>query len=70
MAIHSSTIAWKIPVFLPGKPHGQRSLVGYGPWCRKELDMTEELSTHIHATKITLLSSGSQEGMKSAAHHP
>ena len=20
------------PVFLPGKPHGQRSLVGYSPW--------------------------------------
>ena len=24
-----------------GKPHGQRSLVGYSPWYRKELDMTE-----------------------------
>ena len=22
-------------------PHGQRSLVGYGPWGRKESDMTE-----------------------------
>ena len=21
------------PVFLPGKPHGHRSLVGYSPWC-------------------------------------
>ena len=20
------------PVFLPGKPHGQRRLVGYSPW--------------------------------------
>ena len=29
------------PVFLPGKSHGQRSLVGYSPWSRKELDMTE-----------------------------
>ena len=28
------------PVFLPGKSHGQRSLAGYSPWCRKELDMT------------------------------
>ena len=28
------------PVFLPGKSHGQRSLVGYSPWCRKESDMT------------------------------
>ena len=33
------------PVFLPEKSHGQRSLVGYSPWGRKELDMTERLST-------------------------
>ena len=33
------------PVFLPGESHGQRSLVGYGPWGYKELDMTEQLST-------------------------
>ena len=24
-------------------PHGQRSLAGYSPWGRKELDMTERL---------------------------
>ena len=29
------------PVFLPGKSHGQRSLVGCSAWCLKELDMTE-----------------------------
>ena len=29
------------PVFLPGKHHGQRSLVGYSSWRRKELDMAE-----------------------------
>ena len=28
-------------VFLPGKLHGHRSLAGYSPWGRKELDMTE-----------------------------
>ena len=28
-------------VFLPGKSHGQRSLVGYSPWVTKESDMTE-----------------------------
>ena len=34
--------AWKpTPVFLLGESHGQRSLVGYGPWGHKELDMTE-----------------------------
>ena len=34
------------PVFLPGKSHGQRSLVGYSPRGHKELDMGESLSTH------------------------
>ena len=34
------------PVFLPGKSHGQRSLVGHSPWGRRELDTTEHLSTH------------------------
>ena len=29
------------PVFLPGEPHRQRSLAGYGPWDRKESDRTE-----------------------------
>ena len=29
------------PVFLPGESHGQRNLVGFSPWARKELDMTE-----------------------------
>jgi len=31
------------PGLLPGKSHGQRSLVGYSPWGRKELDTTERL---------------------------
>ena len=35
MATHSSTLA--------GKSHGQRSLVGYSPWGRKELDTNERL---------------------------
>ena len=29
------------PVFLPGEPHGQRSLVGYSPWGCKESDVIE-----------------------------
>ena len=28
------------PVFLLGKPHGQRSLAGNSPWGRKQSDMT------------------------------
>ena len=38
------------PVFLPGELHGQRNLVGYSPWHRKESDTTEQLTrtqTHI-----------------------
>ena len=42
---------WKpTPVFLPGKFHGQRSLVGYSPWGCKELNMTEQTqnnNTHL-----------------------
>ena len=33
MAIHSSILAWE--------SHGQRSLVDYSPWGRKESDTTE-----------------------------
>ena len=29
------------PIFLLEKSHGQRSLVGYSPWGRKESDTTE-----------------------------
>ena len=29
------------PVLLPGKLHGRGSLVGFSPWGREELDMTE-----------------------------
>ena len=37
MVTHSSNLAWRIP--------GQRRLVGYSPWGRKESDMTKQLST-------------------------
>ena len=32
MATHPSILAWEI--------HGQRGLVGYGPWGSKELEVT------------------------------
>ena len=32
------------PVLLPGEFHGQRSLVGYNTWSRKELDTIEQLT--------------------------
>ena len=28
-------------VFLPGRCHGQRSLMGYSPWGHRESDMTQ-----------------------------
>ena len=35
---------WQLTqVFLPGKSHAQRRLVGYCPWDCKESDMTEQL---------------------------
>ena len=38
MATHSGILAWET--------HGQRSLVGYSPWGRKELDTTERLNNN------------------------
>ena len=40
---------------LPGKPHGQRSLVGYSPWGCKELDMTEQLHFHFLKSQVALV---------------
>ena len=42
---HIIKVPWRrkcqcTPVFLPGKSHGERSLAGYSPRGRKELDMT------------------------------
>ena len=42
------------PGFLPGKFHGQRSLVGYSPWGHKESDMTERLTLAPFRVLITL----------------
>ena len=35
------------PIFLPGKSHEQRRLVGYSPQCHKEVDTTKHAHTHI-----------------------
>ena len=53
-------------IFLPGKFHGQKSLVGYSPWGRKKLDMTEHLCTHLElsqaqwSAKASSIASGDQ----------
>ena len=36
------------PLFLPGKFHGQRILVGYSSWGRKESNTTEGLHFQFH----------------------
>ena len=40
------------PVLLPGKSHGQRSLVGCSPWGREESDMIERLPFHFSLSCI------------------
>ena len=40
------------PVLLPGKSHGQRSLVGCSPWSRQESDTTERLHFHFSLAYI------------------
>ena len=40
------------PVFLPGKSHGQRSLVGCSPWGRWGSDTTERLHFHFSLSCI------------------
>ena len=46
-------ISWKrkwqpAPVILPGKFHGQKSLVGYSSRGHKKLDMTKHIHTATH----------------------
>jgi len=45
-----------IPVFLPGKSRGQRSLVGYSPWVTKS--RTWQWLTHTHAQSKGLFEPG------------
>ena len=40
------------PVHLPGKSHGQRSLVGCSPWGLEESDTTEQLHFHFSLSCI------------------
>ena len=43
MQVWAGKIPWRrkwqpTPVFLPGKSHGQRSLVDYNPWVHKKVE--------------------------------
>ena len=46
---------WKpIPIFLPGKSHGQRSLAVYSPLDCKESDTTEHICMAWHPSQINI----------------
>ena len=54
---HRNSYHWRrqwhpTPVLLPGKSHGQRSLVGWSPWGRWESDTTEQLHFHFSLSCI------------------
>ena len=61
-ADQARSVGWEDPLekematcSLPGKSHGQRSLVGYSAWGRKESDMTERLHLLILHMAVRLL---------------
>ena len=39
------------PVFWPGEFRGQRSLAGYTPWGRKQLEATEQIALSLSLDK-------------------
>ena len=51
------------PVFLPGKSHRQRSLVGCSPWGHEELDTTKWLYFHF---SLSCMSSANSESFISS----
>ena len=51
-----------IPVFLPGKFHGGRSLVGYSPWGRKEADSIKHTLTHYLNQSAVYTAGGNLKG--------
>ena len=54
------------PVFLPGKFHGQRSLVDYSQWGRKELDTTEHTHVHTHTQSQCIYRDPQNRGQRSS----
>ena len=58
-----------IPVFLPGTSHRQRSLAGYSPCGRKELDMTEKLSSSSCRARLHTHLEGAKQGAELSPAH-
>ena len=66
------------PVLLPGKSHGQRSLVGCSPWGFKESDFTftfhfhaleKEMATHSSVLAWRIPGMGEPGGLPSMGSH-
>ena len=51
-----------LPVLLPGKSHGQRSLVGYSRWGWEESETTEHTLRYLHDFLCPCLTSDSKPG--------
>ena len=67
-------IAWRrkwrpSPVFLLGEFHGHRSLAGYSPWGRKEMDKTEQPSTPTCVLRVSETLQESRQGNSPAISH-
>ena len=57
--------AWQpTPVFFPGESHGQKSLVGYSPWGRKELDTTEAILQQCVNQELLDVQAGFRKGRR------
>ena len=67
-SIPGYTREWQpTPVFLPGEFYGQRSLSGYSPWGRKELDMTEWLTLYFSWWEAQIMRSHIEQKAKSTS---
>ena len=58
------------PVLLPGKSHGQRSLVGYSPRGHNESDTTERLHFHFLMPSVMVLSGVLVTGVSATREFP
>ena len=54
-------------VFLPGEFHGQRSLVGYSPWDRQNLEVTNTFTLSLGSQSQHLLRTWSMSEVKRAS---
>ena len=62
--------AWQSsPLFLSGESHGQRSLEGYRPWGRKELDTTEGHGTLLYSTDFEVLEQAIRPPVEKLVRH-